>query len=125
MAERAARFDTGTGRFKAADFPYAYGSATPLAGKELVLTGTTNSSGQVTFTLPTYFTTVHGAWPTVVRNSASPANACFPQVMTLSTTSVLVQVFESKNTGVLIGGVIEGLEASGAGITVTVSVKGV
>lgn len=126
MSEKAARFDTATGRFKAADHPYAYGNGTPIAGKDLVLTGTTVSGGGVTFTLPAgYFTTVHIAIPQTVRNTADPTLACWAVVRTQGPSQVVCQVFESKTSGVLIGGTTEGAEVSPAGITVNLLVKGI
>lgn len=126
MSEKVVRFDTASGRYKAADHPYAYQTATPLAGKELVMTGTTAAGGGVTFNLPaSYFTTVHAAFVQAVRNTADPTLACFAVVRTKGPSQVVVQVFESKSTGVLIGGVIEGIEASPAGITVDLWVKGI
>ncbi len=87
--------------------------------------GTTNATGGVTFTLPSnYFTVVYGAVATAVRNSADPTMATFAMVRSWSSTSVVVQVFESKTSGVLLGGIIEGLEASGAGIPVQLMVFG-
>lgn len=86
---------------------------------------TTNATGQVTFTLPpNYFTTVTMAYPAVVRDTTAPASATFAMLRSISPTAVVAQCFESKTTGVLIGGTIEGLEASGAGIQVLLTVTG-
>jgi hypothetical protein len=125
VSEKVVRFDTGSGRMKAADHPYAYQTATPLPGKELVMTGVTAAGGGVTFTLPTYFTTVHIAIPQPVRNTGDPTLACWAVVRTQGPSQVVCQVFESKTSGVLIGGVIEGAEVSPAGITVNLLVKGI
>ncbi len=87
--------------------------------------GTTSATGEVTFTLPTsYFAEVHTAQATVFRNTTNITEYAFAFVRSLSTTSLVVRVGESKTTGVLIGGTIEGAEATGAGITVHASVFG-
>jgi hypothetical protein len=126
VTDKALRVDPASGRHRAVDLPYAYQTATPLAGKELVMSAATVTGGLVTFTLPAYFTTVHGVWAQAVRNSSAPADGCFAQVKSFSNTQVVVQVFESKNTGVLLLNTnVEGLEASSSGITVTLLVKGI
>lgn len=85
----------------------------------------TNSSGAVTFTLPSaYLFTITYAGASVVRDSAAPASATFAMVRSVSATSVIVQVFESKTTGILVGGTVEGLEPAGAGVQVLLHVTG-
>lgn len=89
------------------------------------VSGTTNATGAITFTIPAgAFTTVYSVTATAVRDTVNPALACFALVRTYTTSSVVVQVFESKNTGVLLGGNIEGLELSTAATTVLLTVFG-
>lgn len=115
MTDKGVRLDPSTGRLRA-------GRPEPY-----IATSATDSTGRVTFTLPGgYFTSVLSAIPVVVRNTAAPASFAFAFVVTQSATSVVVQVAESKTTGVLIlNTTVEGLEASGAGITVTLTVHGI
>ena len=103
------------------------GSAGQLRAKVYTASGTTDATGNVTFNLPAgYFTTVHTATPTVVRNTNDHTLGTFATVRTAGAGQVVVQCFESKTSGVLLGGVIEGLEATAtAGITVTLVVFGV
>lgn len=117
-----------TGETTVSDPPYAYGgSSTPLDGKRYCDTGVTTSAGLVTFTLPAgYFTAVHHVAATVVRNTSAPASFGFAFVVSQSSTSVTVQAAESKTTTVLLlNTAVEGIEASAAGITVTIAVFGV
>lgn len=103
--------------------------ATPgLMLKVYTDTAVTNASGAVTFTLPAgYFTSVFSADATAVRDTNNPVSATFAQVRAFSTTSVSVQCFESRTTGVLLLNTnVEGLEAgSTAGITVQLVTLGV
>lgn len=86
----------------------------------------TSATGAVTFGLPaSYFTTLNSIQATVVRNTADPALATFAMVRSYTATSVVVQCFESKNTGVLLGGNIEGLELTSAAVVVMLMVIGV
>lgn len=88
--------------------------------------GTTSTAGALTVTIPAgAFTTVLGVCATAVRNTTDPTQACFALVRSYSATQVVVQVFESKTSGVLIGGVVEGLEATGSAVAVLVTVFGI
>lgn len=87
--------------------------------------GTTSAAGAITFAIPAgAFSTVYTVNATVVRNSTDATTACFAQVRSFSTTQVVVQVFESKNTGILLGGSVEGLELATAATTVLLTVFG-
>lgn len=88
--------------------------------------GTTSTSGALTFTLaaglfPTAIVAVHAQ---VVRDTAAPASAAFALVRTYTTTSVVVQVFESKTTSIALGGTVEGLEATTSATVVSITVFG-
>lgn len=110
-SEREVRVTSG-GKLRAVAPPY-------------VTSGTTDSSGTVTFTIPAgTFATVTAAVPAVVRNTSTPSAFAWAFVRSQTATSVVVQVAESKTTGVLIGGTIEGAEAAPAGVTVTLVVYG-
>lgn len=88
-------------------------------------TGTTNATGAITFTIPAgAFTTIYTVHADAVRDTANPALGCFAMIRSYSTTAVTVQVFESKNTGVLLGGNIEGLEVATTAVTVLLTVLG-
>lgn len=85
-------------------------------------TGTTSTAGALTFTLPAaMFTTITSVQASVVRDSATPATAAFAMVRTFNTSTVVVQVFESR-TIILGGG--EGLEATTTATTVHLAVFG-
>lgn len=104
---------------------YPAGAIDGLDPRTYSASATTNASGAVTFTLPAgYFTTIAGAVPTVVRDTSAPAQAAFAMLRSVTTTGISVQCFESKTTGVLIGGTVEGLEAAGAGLQVLLTVTG-
>lgn len=95
--------------------------------QQLVFTaaGTTSASGALTFTLPAgMFTTITSVQASAIRDSAAPGQAAFAMVRSFSTSSVVVQVFESKMTGVVLGGNVEGLELSTSAITVHLAVFG-
>lgn len=86
---------------------------------------TTNATGAYTFAIPSgYFTGIGYAAATAVRDTNNPSLAAFAMVRTYTLTSVTVQVFESKLTGVLLGGTIEGLELATGAVTVQLFVIG-
>lgn len=88
--------------------------------------GTTNTAGQLTFTLPAgFFTAILSVQAQAVRNSTAATQACFAQVLTYNQTSVAVAVFESKTTGVLLGGTVEGLEPTPSATSVLLTVIGI
>lgn len=94
--------------------------------KVYATTENTNATGALTVTLPAgYFTTVYGCTPTPIRDTNNPASGTFAMIRTISNTTITIQCFESKNTGVLLGGTIEGLEATPAVIPVNVIVFGI
>lgn len=102
--------------------PYIVGSV-PL--KIYATNGTSSANGALTFTIPAgVFTNVYAATATAVRNTADPALACFALVRSATPTQVVVQVFESKTSGVLLGGVVEGLEATASATVVALTVFG-
>lgn len=87
--------------------------------------GTTSTAGLITFTLPTgMFSTITGVHATAIRDTTSAPTACFALVRSYTTTSVVVAVFESKTTGVAIGGMVEGLETTPTATSVCVTVFG-
>ncbi len=72
---------------------------------------TTNATGAVTFILPSgYFSSLGYVDAVAQRDTVDPAKACFAQVRSIGVDQIAVQVFESKTTGMLLGGVAEGLE---------------
>lgn len=103
-----------------------YYAISDVAMRVWCFSGTTTTAGALTVTIPTgAFTTVLGVSATPVRNTADPALACFALVRSYTATQVVIQVFESKTTGILIGGSTEGLEATAAAIPVLLTVFGV
>lgn len=105
---------------------YQHGATANLLLKVYTATGASAANGGYTFTLPAgYFTTIYNASASVVRDSLDPAYATFAMVRSISTTSVVVHTFESKTTGVLLGGTIEGLESCGGGQNIQLMVFGV
>ncbi len=89
--------------------------------------GTTSTTGALTVTIPAgAFTTVLGVSATAVRNTTDPTLACFALVRSYSNTQVVLQVFESRTSAVLLLGVnIEGLETTNTATPVLVTVFGV
>lgn len=88
-------------------------------------TGVTTTTGALTVAIPAdVFDVITGVQVTAVRNTTSPASACFATVRSYSVTSVVIQVFESKTTTANIGNSIEGLEATATATTVLVTVFG-
>jgi hypothetical protein len=105
---------------------YRTTAATGLTMKVFTTSATSDATGGVTIGLPVgYFTTVHYVDAVCVRDSASPTVATFAMLRSFTTTSVSVQCFESKTTGVLLGGSIEGLELATAALMVQLMVIGV
>lgn len=101
---------------------------TPIAAFKIYTDSTTtNSSGQVSWNLPNgLFTAIHSVQAQVVRNTADPGLGAFCMIRTYGTGQINGIVFESKTSGVLLGGVVEGLEASPtAGIVVMLMVIGI
>ncbi|MET0701658.1 MAG: hypothetical protein ABWY93_18565 [Mycobacterium sp.] len=101
-------------------------SATNLLMRVWTASAVSSATGAVTFTIPAgTFTTVQFIELTVMRDTADPTLAAFAMLRSFTTTSVVGQVFESKNTGVLLGGFIEGLDVASAAVSVMVKVTGV
>ena len=86
----------------------------------------TTSGNSVTFNISSAgFTTVGNVQASAYLSGATVTNAPIAIVTAKSTTSITVSLFESKNTGVLIGGNIEGLEPHAvAGTEVYITVRG-
>ncbi len=86
----------------------------------------TTSGNSVTFNISAAgFTTVGNVQATAFSNGATVTTAPIAVVTAKSTTSITVSLFESKNTGVLIGGNVEGLEPHAvAGTEVYLTVRG-
>ncbi|GLY32128.1 hypothetical protein Kisp02_54930 [Kineosporia sp. NBRC 101731] len=118
---------TAAGKLRAVPDPYAYQEGTAIPGKDWCGSAPTDALGQVTFTLPSgYFSAVHHVSATPVRSASGPSQFCWAFPLSMSATQVKVQVAESKTTGVLLlNTTVEGAEASPAGVTVTVWVRGV
>lgn len=105
---------------------YRTSGATGLVLKLYTDVQTSSTTGALTFALPAgYFTTVNSVQASCIRNTADPTLAAFAMVRSFSTTSVVVQCFESKNTGVLLGGNVEGLELATAALSIHLMVVGV
>lgn len=101
-------------------------SATGLVMKVHTDMQTSNATGAYTFGLPTgYFTTINSVQVSCLRNTADPTLAAFAMVRSFTTSSVIVQCFESKTTGVLLGGSIEGLELATTALNIQLLVIGV
>jgi hypothetical protein len=85
----------------------------------------TDATGSVTFTFPTgFFKEILSAQATVERNTTDVTRAAFCWVSEWNMTRAIVRVAESKTSGVLLGGTVEGVELSGAGILIHATVIG-
>lgn len=105
--------------------PLAYAVAANVQGQLYVASGTTSATGAITFAIPAgTFSTVYVVNAQCVRDTVTPGTACFAVVRSFTTTSVVVQVFESKMTNVVLGGSVEGLELSTLATTVHLTVFG-
>lgn len=101
-------------------------STTNLQQKQWTDSKTTDTNGAVTFTIPTgLFTTIHFIDLSVMRDTANPALGTFITLRSFTLTSASAQCFESKNSGVLVGGFIEGLELATAALVAMIRVTGV
>lgn len=86
--------------------------------------GTTDASGNVTLTIPSgKFTTIDGYAPSTFLSGASVTTAAFVCVTAKSLTSFTLMALQSKTTGVLIGGSVQGLQVA-SGVTVGLTVWG-
>lgn len=101
-------------------------AATGLSPKIFTDSQNTNTSGALTFGLPVgYFTAINFVESQVVRDTNNPALGAFAMVRSYTTSSVTVQVFESKLSGVLLGGTVEGLELGTTAMQINLLVIGV
>ncbi len=97
---------------------YQHSTQSGLALKVYTDIQSTNGSGACTFTVPAgMFAAIVFVNAVVLRNSTVGAgvaapDATFAAIRSFTTTQVVVQCYESKQTGMLIGGVAEGLETS-------------
>ncbi len=114
------RRDGSRGGFNGQPYVIGHGALKIACGK-----ATTNATGQLTFDISaaglTAVTAVHAQ---AVRDTADPTRACVAVVRSYTTLQVVVQVFESKTTGMLIGGVAEGLEVTNLATEVHLTVYG-
>lgn len=98
----------------------------------LCFTGTTNTAGNVSIQIPANtMTSIYGVTAQVIRNTIDPTQATFVAVRSyiaptsVATGAVTLQVFESKTSGVVLGGSVEGCEVTAtAGVQVQVIVVG-
>lgn len=101
-------------------------SPTHLQQKQWTDSKSSDGNGAVTFTLPAgFFTAIHFIDLNVMRDSADPRFATFCMLRSFTLTQAVAQCFESKTSGVLLGGVIEGLETATASVAVMIRVTGV
>ncbi len=90
--------------------------------------GVTGSNGRVVFSVPlatAWFQNPPHYQVSAHRDSTATTAACFAQIISRVDGSLTVQVWESRTSGVLIGGTVEGLEPAGAGVTVDLLIVGV
>lgn len=105
---------------------YRTTALTGLSPKIFTAMVASNATGAVTIGLPTsYFTTVLFAEANCVRDTADPAFGTFAMIRSFTTSQVVVQCFESKNTGILLGGTVEGLELATSSLNIQLLVIGV
>ncbi len=96
-----------------------------VALRIFTITVASTNTGAVTANIPAgLFTGILAAVATPIRNTTDPTLACFAMIRSVSPTQILAQVWESKTTGMLLGGVAEGLEPTGSMTVVTVTVFG-
>lgn len=113
--------DTDPGRVT-----YRTAAATGLSPKIYTDSKTSDTTGAISFGLPTgYFTTINYVSAVCVRDTVTPGLATFALVRSHTTSSVTVQCFESRTSGILIGGTAEGLELATVALTVQLLVIGV
>ena len=85
----------------------------------------TSGTGGINFSMPAgFFSAVHSVNADCLRDSVNPTFGAFAMVRTVTTTSIVVQCFESKTTNTLLLSQAEGLELASS-ITVMVTVYGV
>jgi hypothetical protein len=87
---------------------------------------TTTAAGALTYDISAAgFASILGATATCQRDTTDPTRACFALVRSCTPTQVVVQVFESKTSAVLLLGVnIEGLEPTNLATTVSLIIFG-
>lgn len=105
---------------------YRTSTQTGLSPKVFTAMVASDATGAVTIGLPTsYFTSILFAEANCVRDTANPALGAFAMIRSFTTSQVVVQCFESKNSGVLIGGFIEGLELATSALNIQLLVIGI
>lgn len=84
------------------------------------------STGTATFNISAAsFSSISNIQVTAELSSGGVGNSPIPSVTSKSTSSITITLLESKNTGVLVGGNIEGLETHAtAGTRVYITVRG-
>lgn len=103
-----------------------YYAISDVALRVWCFSGTTSATGALTVTIPAgAFTTVLGVSATPVRNTADPTLGCFALVRSYTNTQIVIQVFESKTTGILLGGSVEGLELTATATPILLTVFGI
>lgn len=101
-------------------------STTNLQQKQWTHTLATDATGGVTFILPTgLFSAIHFVDLSVMRDTADPRFATFIMLRSVTLTTCVAQCFESKTSGVLLGGVIEGLEVATSAVIAMIRVTGI
>ena len=85
--------------------------------------GTTDTTGSITFNIAGIFGQVYSVQAQVIRDTVDPKLACVALVRSFTTNSVVVQVFESKTTA--FGSAAEGFEKTSAAVVVHLNVFGI
>lgn len=105
--------------------PFQYSVVSDRTSTMYHAVGTTSAAGALTFTIPAgMFSSITAVHATAVRDTVSATTACFALVRSYTTSSVVVQVFESKTTGIALGGTAEGLEVTPTATSVCLTVFG-
>ncbi len=106
---------------------YRHGAvATDLRLKVWTGSQPSDLTGGTTFSIPAgYFSTVYTAHADCVRDTVNPQFATFAMVRNVTTTSLVVQCFESRTTNTLLLSQAEGLELATSSLTIMVTVFGV
>lgn len=79
-----------------------------MASQPETLSGTTNASGDVTFTFAKTYASVPDVYPMVqLPSTVDNAHATYVAITALSTTSCTVRAQKGVNTGILLGGTVD------------------
>lgn len=101
-------------------------STTNLQQRQWTDSKASDANGAVTFTIPTgLFTTIHFIDLNVMRDTADARFGTFCMLRSFTLTSAVAQCFESRTSGVLLGGTTEGLETATSSLIVMVRVTGI